>query len=120
MMAAVVMVAVLFFVITFMQSIYNYIPETNQYSAVLIISALYISSICYRPLLSFLHIAYLYQLWVMNFIQLSVFLDFLSIFLIFSTLQLMTPKMYLYTGMANEAIAVILFLAVQLRFQYHS
>ena len=52
MMVVIVVVAVLFFVITFMQSIYNYIPEINHISRVYSVAAvLYLQFVLHVMLL---------------------------------------------------------------------
>ena len=83
-------------------------------SALFIICALYVTSICYRPLPP--PSLFTYNLSISAFgwfilYTVSTFLVFLSIFLISSNLQLILPKLYLNTGTTNASVALILFLA---------
>jgi len=88
-------------------------------SAVLIISALFATSVCISPLApSFL---FIYSLsmsafgWCVFYIV-SIFIVFWLIFFISSFLHSFIPKLYLNAGTANAPIAVILFLEFSLEF----
>ena len=85
-----------------------------RYSVILIISALYVTSIHNTPLHPSFLFTYIPSIPVLGLCILYIvdfFLVFLSIFLIYSNLQLTISNLYLNTGTAKAATAVILFLA---------